>query len=84
MFVKPLVFNSLDTVCTQREFTESVQFKASSIILFFVHCDNHKKHFTSWDQILVIKGTFPTSLLLTRPLEFFGIYNKYLMKLSMR
>ena len=29
MFVKPLVFNSLDTVCTQRVFTESAQSKTS-------------------------------------------------------
>ena len=47
MFVKPLVFNSLDTVCTQRVFTESAQSKASSIILFFVLCDNRKKYLPS-------------------------------------
>ena len=51
MFVKPLVFNSLDTVCTQRVFAEIAQSKASSIILFFVLCDNRKKYFTIWDQL---------------------------------
>ena len=82
MFVKPLVFNSLDTVCTQRVFTKIAQSKASSIILFFVLCDNRKKYFTIWDQTLVLKGNFPTSFLLTRLLEFFGMFKQYLMKLS--
>ena len=34
MFAKPLVFNSLDTVCIQRVFAEIAQSKASPIILF--------------------------------------------------
>ena len=80
--MKPLVFNSLDTVCTQCVFTESVQSKASSIILFFVLCDNRKKYFTIWDQILVLKENFSTLFMLTRLLEFFDILNEYLMKLS--
>ena len=82
MFVKPLVFNSLDTVCTQRVFTESAQSKTTSIILFFVLCDNRKKYFTIWDKNLVLKGKFPTSFLLTRLLEIFDIFNEYLMTLS--
>ena len=45
MFVNPLFFNSLDTVCTQRVFTESAQSKASLIIILFVLCDSRKKVF---------------------------------------
>ena len=68
-------------------FTESEQSKASSgassIILFFVLCDNRKKYFIIWDQILVLKGNFPTSFLLTRLLEFFGIFNELINEVVM-